>query len=149
MIRVVEYLSLFLWIIYFFLAIYREVRSNKENIKEVLKKPFYFFRIDNIFFLIVYLFYNNFARFEVIPYLYLVIVITNIVYLSYDLVDNYKFSKIKKQEYLSFFLGFLVVLILGAYLFVSNNTLFVSKITLWINIFIPIFVSLVKFLKKH
>ncbi len=150
MIEIVKYISLILWVGYFFLGIYREIKRNKnKNIKEILQKPFHFIRIDSLFFLIVYLYYNKIARDEVLPYLYLIIVITNIVYLLYDLFDNYKFERINKNDLLYYFLGIIIVVLLTIYLFICDNAIRVSTITLVINILIPCFISVVSFFKKN
>lgn len=150
MIEIVKYLSLSLWIVYFFLAIYREIKRNKDkSIKLILQKPFHFIRIDSLFFLVVYLYYNKIARDEVLPYLYLIIVITNIVYLLYDLFDNYKFEKISKKDFWYYFLGFVVVALTIGYLFICKNAIRVSTITLIINLLIPCFISVISFFKKN
>lgn len=150
MIKVVEILSLSLWSIYFLLGIYREIRRNREaTFKELIKHPFHFIRVDSLFFLIIYLLYNYIARDEVLPYLYLVIIITNIVYLLYDLVDNYKFNKIRKEEYIYFIVGVLVIISLFIYLYLCKNSLRVASISLFFNLLIPSLVSLIKLTKKN
>lgn len=147
--KVVEYISLALWGTYLIFATYREIKSVNGSIKLILKKPFHFIRIDSLLFLIIYLVYNNFARIEVLPYLYLIIVLTSVVYLMYDLTDNYKFKKLKKWEYLVFIPVVIVLILVLSYLYFSEKMLRVATITLIINLFIPAYVSLVKFLKNH
>lgn len=149
MINIVENIALVLWGIYFLFAIYREIKNNNDSIKEILKHPFHFFRIDNIFFLIIFLIYNDFARSEILPYLYLIIVITNVVYLFYDLVDNYKFEKIKKKEFVFYIIGILALIGLFGHLNIYHDIVKIAIMTLSINLFIPMYVSLIKFIKKH
>lgn len=147
--KVVENLALALWGIYCFFAVYREIKNDNDSVKNILKHPFHFIRIDNIFFLLVFLVYNNFARVEILPYLYLILTITNIVYLFYDLVDNYKFTKIKKNEYL-FYVGVIATLFICFY-YLNNfdNIIKIAIVTLLINLFIPAYVSLLKHIKNH
>ncbi len=154
MIKVVEYLGIILWIIYLFLLINRELcRKNKYideyNKKLIIKHPFHLFRIDSIFFLIVYLIYNNFADVNVISYIYIGIIITNIVYVIYDISDNYKVEKnVLKKEFINYFIGFLFVIFLLLFMIFSKNVINVYLITLIINILIPISIWGLKLLLK-
>lgn len=146
----VEYTSLILWGIYFLISIYREVRRNEDkDFKMILKKPFHFIRIDNLFFLGVFIFYNRIARDDVLPYLFLFIVITNIVYLMYDLVDNYGVLKWDSKNAFYFVAGVFVLFFLGIYYFWCKNGIRMATILLAINIFIPSFVSLIRLIKKN
>lgn len=147
--RVVEYVSLFLWSVYLIIAIYREVKSENLNLKTFWKKPFHFIRIDSLLFLVIYLIYNNFARVEVLPYVYLVMIIASIVYLLYDLFDNYKMTKVKKAEFIYFFLGLLLIILIFTYLIIGDDSINLLIITLVINLLIPLFISFVKLIKKH
>ena len=154
MIKVVEYLGIILWIIYLFLLINRELcRKNKYideyNKKLIVKHPFHLFRIDSIFFLVVYLIYNNFADVNVISYIYIGIIITNIVYVIYDISDNYKVEKnVLKKEFINYFMGFLFVIFLLLFMIFSKNVVNVYLITLIINILIPISIWGLKLLLK-
>lgn len=154
MIKVVEYIGIILWIIYLFLLINRELcRKNKYideyNKKLIIKHPFHLFRIDSIFFLIVYLIYNNFADVNVISYIYIGIIITNIVYVIYDISDNYKVEKnVLKKEFINYFIGFLFVIFLLLFMIFSKNVINVYLITLIINILIPISIWGLKLLLK-
>ena len=154
MIKVVEYLGIILWIIYLFLLINRELcRKNKYideyNKKLIVKHPFHLFRIDSIFFLVVYLIYNNFADVNVISYIYIGIIITNIVYVIYDISDNYKVEKnVLKKEFINYFMGFLFVIFLLLFMIFSKNVVNVYLITLIINILIPICIWGLKLLLK-
>lgn len=148
--NVVEYFSLTIWIIYFFLALYREVRRNKDSdIKMILKHPFHFIRIDSVFFLGIYLTYNNFARDEVLFYLYGVIVITSLVYLLYDLVDNYGFNKINKKDYKYYLGGCGIVIVLAMFWLITKRSILTSTLTLVINLLIPSYVSFINWIKKN
>ena len=154
MIKVVEYIGIILWIIYLFLLINRELcRKNKYideyNKKLIVKHPFHLFRIDSIFFLVVYLIYNNFADVNVISYIYIGIIITNIVYVIYDISDNYKVEKnVLKKEFINYFIGFLFVIFLLLFMIFSKNVINVYLITLIINILIPISIWGLKLLLK-
>lgn len=154
MIKVVEYIGIILWIIYLFLLINRELcRKNKYideyNKKLIVKHPFHLFRIDSIFFLVVYLIYNNFADVNVISYIYIGIIITNIVYVIYDISDNYKVEKnVLKKEFINYFIGFLFVIFLLFFMIFSKNVVNVYLITLIINILIPICIWGLKLLLK-
>lgn len=154
MIKVVEYLGIILWVIYLFLLINRELcRKNKYideyNKKLIIKHPFHLFRIDSIFFLIVYLIYNNFADINVISYIYIVIIITNIVYVIYDISDNYKFEKnIIKKEFLNYIIGLLFAIFLLIFMIFNDNIVNVYLITLIINIMIPMCIWGLKLLLK-
>lgn len=154
MIKVVEYIGIILWIIYLFLLINRELcRKNKYideyNKKLIVKHPFHLFRIDSIFFLVVYLIYNNFADVNVISYIYIGIIITNVVYVIYDISDNYKVEKnVLKKEFINYFMGSLFVIFLLLFMIFSKNVVNVYLITLIINILIPICIWGLKLLLK-
>lgn len=148
--KIVEYISLFLWVVYFGLATYREIRRIRNtSFKELWQKPFHFFRLDSLFFLIVYLLYNYIARDEVLPYLYLVIIIANIVYLLYDLVDNYHFQKIAKEEYYYFVLVGIIIVLTFIYLNICGNVLRIATLTLLLNFLLPSILSIGKKMKKN
>ncbi len=147
--KIVEYINLLLWIIFLFLDILKEINNEKIDFKMIIKEPFNFVRIDCLFFLSIFLIYHNFARSEVLPFLYLIIIITNIVYLVYDLKDNYKISNISPKEYIYFIVGIILIISIILYQNISDNYLKTLIITLIINCFMPIIVSLVKLNKKH
>lgn len=143
MIEVIEYISLFIWMIFLFLSIYRETCRKKEiNI-------FHLIRVDSVFFLALYIIYNDFARYEVLPYLYSVIIITSLVYLLYDIVDNYKFKKIAKKDYIYYIGGMVVVALVLIYYFIWGRITKVFIITLIVNLLIPGYVRLINRLKKN
>lgn len=143
-------ISLFLWAIYFLCAIYREVKRNRNtSVKNVLKKPFHFIRIDSLFFLSIYLLYNYIARDEVLLYLYSIIIITNIVYLFYDLSDNYKYDGIAKNERIYYFVGIGLIVLLIGYLLICKNIFRVASISLALNLFIPMIISIVRLVKNN
>ncbi len=154
MMEVIEYCGLILWIVYIFLFVNREIaRKNKyahEYTKElIIKRPFHIIRIDTLFFLIVYLVYSNFADTRVLPYLYLIIVLTNIVYCAYDLIDNYKQSKPDiKKEIVNYACTIFLIVVAFGYMFISKNLNNACTLTLALNILVPIYVWLIKVLKK-
>lgn len=155
MIEVMEYIGLILWVIYLFLFVNREIgRKNKyaeEYTKElIIKKPFHIIRIDSLFFLIVYLIYNDFADNRVLPYLYILIVLTNIVYVVYDLIDNYKSPKIELKKELIYYSGAVfLILVTFTYMVITKNLFNTCTLTLILNIIVPIYIWLIKILKKN
>lgn len=152
---VIEYCGLILWIVYIFLFVNREIgRKNKyasEYKKDlIIKKPFHIIRIDTLFFLIVYVVYSNFADNRVLPYLYLIIVITNIVYCAYDVADNYKTPKRDiKKELANYLCTVAVVIIAFGYMFFSKNLFNTCTLTLALNLVVPIYVWLIKVIKSN
>ena len=150
MMEVIEYCGLILWIIYLFLLVNREIgRKNKfakEYDKElIIKRPFHIIRIDSLFFLIVYLIYSNFADNRVLPYLYLIIVLTNIVYVVYDIADNYKKEKIDLRKDLVYYSGAIVLtLIVFGYMLISKNLINTCILSLVLNMFVPLYVWAMK-----
>ena len=154
MMEVIEYCGLILWIIYLFLLVNREIgRKNKfakEYHKElIIKRPFHIIRIDNLFFIIVYLIYSNFADNRVLPYLYLIIVLTNIVYVVYDIADNYKKEKIDLRKELVYYSGAIVLVIVAfGYMLISKNLFNTCTLTLALNLLVPIYIWLIKIIKK-
>lgn len=154
MTEVIEYCSLILWVVYLFLFTKREIsRKNKytaEYTKElIIKKPFHIIRIDSSFFLIVYFIYNNFADSRVLPYIYAVIVLTNIVYVIYDITDNYKEYKINLKKEFIYYIGMVIlVLIALIYLVSTNNLINTCALSLVLNMFVPIYIWLIKIIKR-
>lgn len=150
MMEVIEYCGLFLWLVYLFLFVKREIgrknKYNKEYTKElIVRKPFHIIRIDSLFFLLVYLLYCNFADNRVLPYLYVIIVITNIVYVSYDISDNYKTDKKKNKSELIYYSGVIVLaLIVFGYMFISKNLINTCTLSLALNLLVPVYVWLMK-----
>ena len=150
MVEVIEYCGLFLWLIYLFLFFIREIgRKNKyakEYTKElIVKKPFHIIRIDSLFFLLVYLLYSNFADDRVLPYLYVIIVLTNIVYVGYDITDNYKNDKKKDRKDLIYYSGAIVLaLIVFGYMLISKNLINTCILSLVLNMFVPLYVWAMK-----
>ena len=79
----------------------------------------------------------------------IVIIITNIVYVIYDISDNYKFEKsIIKKEFLNYIIGLLFVIFLLIFMIFNDNIVNVYLITLIINIMIPICIWGLKLLLK-
>lgn len=150
MMEIIEYCGLFLWLIYLFLLTKREIRRknkySKEYTKElIIKRPFHIIRIDSLFFFVVYFVYTNFADMRVLPYLYLVIVLTNIVYVTYDITDNYKQEKDKDFNELIYYAGAMVLAIFAfGFMIFSKNLFNTCTLTLGLNILVPIYVWLVK-----
>ena len=155
MYKTVEYIGLSLWVIYLILFMNREIkRKNKYqkeyNIKMIINKPFHLIRIDSVFFLIVYVIYSNLSDNRVLPYLYVIIMITNIVYVLYDISDNYKDIKNKlKKELINYFGIILFVIIVIIYFLINKNLDNTCILTLVLNIFTPVYIWIVNMIKNE
>lgn len=155
MMEVIEYCGLILWIIYLILFVNREIcRKNKyanEYTKQlIIKKPFHILRIDSLFFLIVYLIYSDFADNRVLPYLYIIIILTNIVYVLYDISDNYKQNKIDFRKEIVYYLGAIfLIMVAFIYMLISKNLFNTCTLTLALNLLVPIYIWLIKVLQKN
>lgn len=148
--EVIEYSGLILWLVYLFLFTKREIRRknkySKEYTKElIIKKPFHIIRIDSLFFFIVYFIYANFADTRVLPYLYLIIVLTNIVYVSYDLADNLRVLNSKNNSDLKYYSGTIILGIVAfVYMIISKDLFRTCTLTLGLNLLVPIYVWIIK-----
>ena len=155
MIEIIEYCGLILWVIYLFLFVNREIARKNKYIKEydkslIIKKPLHIIRIDSLFFFLVYLIYNNFADNRVLPYLYLIIVLTNIVYVVYDLADNYKGQKVVLKNELIYYSGAIILVVVAfVYMMFSKDLFNTCTLTLGLNIIVPIYIWLLKILIKN
>ncbi len=155
MIEIIEYCGLILWVIYLFLFVNREIARKNKYIKEydkslIIKKPLHIIRIDSLFFFLVYLIYNNFADNRVLPYLYLIIVLTNIVYVVYDLADNYKGQKVVLKNELIYYSGAIILVVVAfVYMMFSKDLFNTCTLTLGLNIIVPIYIWLIKILIKN
>ena len=134
--NVVSWISIGLWIVYGLLFIYREVLRNK-GLKN--NNIFHLIRFDTILFLAIYIFYQYYADNIKFFYLYLALIITSIVYIIYDIVDNYGRNN-NKGSFLYYFIFIIIATILCFYYAITHNYLLVTTITLVINIFIPLYV---------
>lgn len=139
MIKIINYISLVLWGIFFALALFRE--SKKEN-------NGLFIRFSSVIFLLIFLFYNHFTRGEVKPYVYLAIVLINIVYLLYDMIENNLLSFNPKLG-IEYLIGAIVISLAIAGYALTENVVLIAKITLTLNIFIPLLNRGIKFIKNH
>ena len=155
MYEIVEYIGIGLWIINLILFTKREIsRKNKYiekyNIKMLINEPFHLFRIDSVFFLIVYIIYNNLADTRFLPYLYVLIMITNIVYVLYDIADNYKGVKNIFQKELINYLGIvLFALVVFIYWFITKNLDNTCILTLVLNLLVPVYIWVVNMIKNE
>ncbi len=155
MYEIVEYIGIGLWIINLILFTKREIsRKNKYiekyNIKMLINEPFHLFRIDSVFFLIVYIIYNNLADNRFLPYLYVLIMITNIVYVLYDIADNYKGVKNIFQKELINYLGIvLFALVVFIYWFITKNLDNTCILTLVLNLLVPVYIWVVNMIKNE
>ena len=139
-----SWISIGLWAIYGILLVYREILRNREMKNNNI---FHLIRFDSVLFLAIYLFYKYYADNIKFFYLYSAIIITNIVYILYDIMDNYERNDNKGS-----ILYYLVFMIIAAglcfYYVITNNYLLVTTITLVINIFIPLYVWLLNHFKR-
>ena len=147
--EIIEYSGLILWLIYLFLLTKREISRKNKYFKEytkelIIKKPFHIIRIDSLFFFVVYYVYTNFADTRVLPYLYLIIVITNIVYVSYDIADNLKAYKNKNGSDLKYYFGAIVLSFIALiYMIVTKDLFGTGTVTLGLNLLVPIYVWII------
>ena len=143
--EVIEYCGLILWLVYLFLFVKREIRRKNKYANEytkelIIKKPFHVIRIDSLFFFIVYFIYSDFADNRVLPYLYVIIVLTNIVYVIYDITDNYKVKKSNWSDELIYCSGALILAIFAfVYLLITKDLLKTCTLTLALNLVVPIY----------
>lgn len=153
--EVVELISFIIWIIYFWILVSREVvRKNKNKEKytwDLLKKNiFYLFRLDSLFFLIMFYIYKGFNNESVTVYLYFVFVVSALVFIFYDISDKYDLKKIKlKKEKIYYIVSFILFLIPLVYYFVTKNIANSCFYTLVLNFLIPIEVFFVKLIKSR
>lgn len=154
MYEVIEYIGISLWLIYLILFMNREIlRKNKYkneyNIKMLINKPFHLIRIDSIFFLLVYVYYSNLSDNRMLPYLYVIIMITNIVYVLYDISDNYKDRKnIFKQEIFNYAGILLFVVIVFMFWLFNKNLDNICILTLVLNLFVPVYVWIINMIRN-
>lgn len=154
MYKTIDYFGFILWVIYLILFMNREIkRKNKYieeyNFKMIINKPFHLIRIDSVFFLIVYFIYSNLSDNRLLPYLYVIIIITNIVYVLYDMSDNYKLDKIKFRNAIFNYLAIIlliIIIIITLLLKVDLNNICILTLTL--NLFIPIWVWIINMIKN-
>lgn len=154
MYEAVEYVGIFLWVIYLILFMNREIkRKNKYreeyNVKMIINEPFHLIRIDSVFFLLVYIFYSNLSDVRVLPYLYVIIMITNIVYVLYDISDNYKDNKFKiKNELINYFGVLILIVIALIYWLIKRDLDGLCVMTLVLNLLVPVYIWIVNMIKN-
>lgn len=155
MIEVIEYCGLLLWVVYLFLFVKREISRKNKYEKEytlqlIVKKPFHIIRIDSLFFFIVYLIYSNFADNRVMPYLYILIILTNIVYVLYDITDNYKKKNFNLKKELIYYSGAIVIIFIGlSYLLITKDLFNTCLLTLALNLLVPVYIWLIRVFIKN
>ena len=132
----VVWISLGLWLIYDIIFIYKEILRNDSKKSNF----FHLIRFDSILFLAIYLFYKHWAKNVYFPYLFLAIVITNIVYLIYDLEDNYTKKRLNIKEIIYYILFIIIASVLFIIYIIYKDYLSISTYCLLINIFIPSYV---------
>ena len=85
-----------------------------------------------------------------LPYLYLIIVLTNIVYVVYDLADNYKGQKVVLKNELIYYSGAIILVVVAfVYMMFSKDLFNTCTLTLGLNIIVPIYIWLIKILIKN
>ena len=153
--KIVVYISLFIWFIYFILLTNREIfRKNKDkekyNLNFLKKNVFYLFRLDSLFFLVMFYIYKGFNNDSVTIYLYFVFVVSSLVFILYDLNEKYDIKKNKfKKEKWYYFVAFLMLLIPLVYYLVKKDIASTCFYTLLINFLLPIAIFFTKLIKSR
>lgn len=142
--KVVELISFIIWITYYFLLVSREIcrknlNKDKYDINLIKTNIFYLFRLDSLFFLIIFYIYKGFNNESVTIYLYFVFVVSSLVFILYDINDKYNikknnYSKEKKYYIISFILMFIPII----YYFITKNVANACFYTLLINFLLPV-----------
>ena len=119
-----------------------------------LTKFFYLFHMPLFFILSGYFFkakyYSNISELKQffikkLKSLYLIIVITNIVYVSYDIADNLKPYKSKDGNDLKYYSGVIVLGIVAfIYMIISKDLFNTCTLTLGLNLLVPAYVWIIK-----
>ncbi len=148
--EIVVKISFIIWMIYYWILVNREIaRKNKNKEKytwSLLKKDlFYLFRLDNLFFLIMFHLYKGFDNESVTIYLYFVFVVASLVYIFYDINEKYKILKNKiMQEKIYYFISLIVFIIPIIYYFKTNDIPTTCFYTLLINFLVPIIIFMTR-----
>ena len=83
--EMISWLNIILWSFYILLYVYREINNKNVRVSKI-----------NILFLVIFLVYNYILRKEIIPVLYLILIIFSIIYLLYDyfnIIDGFELNK--------------------------------------------------------
>ena len=76
--------------------------------------------------------------------------ITNIVYVLYDIADNYKDNKISfKKELINYFGVIIILLIALIYMLINKNVDGLCLLTLILNLLMPIYIWVVNMIKNN
>ena len=151
---IVSIISFIIWIIYYYFLVNREiVRKNmnkdKYNFKLLKQDIFYLCRLDSLFYLITFYIYKGFNKTSVTIYLFFIFVFSSLVFILYDINDNYDLKKNNfKKEKIYYLICFIIMFIpLIFYLFKKDitNTCF---LTLIINFLIPIIIYITRIIRK-
>lgn len=147
---IVVKISFIIWMIYYWLLVNREIaRKNKNKDKytwALLKKDiFYLFRMDNLFFVIMFYLYKGFNNDSVTIYLYFVFVVASLVYILYDINEKYKIldNKIVKEK-IYYFVALLCFALPIIFYFKEHDFANTCFYTLVLNFLVPIIIFLTR-----
>ncbi len=137
--EMISWLNIILWSFYILLYVYREINNKNVKVSKI-----------NILFLVLFLVYNYILRKEIIPILYLILIIFSIIYLLYDyfnIIDGFEINK-RNVKYIGGTL--LVIGLVFIYVLLKNDFLNAYLVTLIINaIFIPIYILVKNNIKNN
>ncbi len=126
--NIINWISIGLWCIYFVLFVYKVISTNKVKNKI------------NILFLILFIIYSLFIREEILTVLYLILIITNLVYLLTHYFHSFQYITISKATIKYFFISLVIISFIFFYLLFTNTFHYIYFITLLINVlFIPLY----------
>ena len=83
--EMISWLNIILWSFYILLYVYREINNKNVRVSKI-----------NILLLVIFLVYNYILRKEIIPVLYLILIVFSIIYLLYDyfnIIDGLELNK--------------------------------------------------------
>ena len=146
--KVVSIISFILWIFYYYFLVNRElVRKNSPN--SFKEDFFYLVRLDSLFFLITFYFYKGFNNASVTIYLFFIFIFSSLVFILYDINDNYDIKKIKfKKEKYYYLICLIIMFIPLIYYFKTKNIANTCCYILDINFLIPIIIYIIRIIMK-
>ncbi len=141
--KVVSIISIIIYLGYYYFLNLREIKKDKDN-----NKLFYLIRLDSLFYLVTFYIYKGFNKEAVSIYLYFIFMFSSLVFILYDLNDNYDLKKQIKIDRIYYIIGLSILIIPLIYYLKTNNIINMYFITLIINLLIPLIIYIVKRFKK-
>lgn len=141
--KVVSIISIIIYLGYYYFLNLREIKKDKDN-----NKLFYLIRLDSLFYLVTFYIYKGFNKEAVSIYLYFIFMFSSLVFILYDLNDNYDLKKQIKIDRIYYIIGLGILIIPLIYYLKTNNIINMYFITLIINLLIPLIIYIVKRFKK-